>query len=111
MFLSKSSDETMSVFRFNSVKIILLKSDIIALTLRNRRFYNAKPTLLPCKTYGLRTQNNRFCNALKTKDLSEGCVCEKYLRIYAITHAIHRLHVAHYFSWRNGWQQKRVRTI
>ncbi len=64
MFLSKFANETMRDFRFNFVKIILLKSDIIALALRKRRFCSVKPTLLPCKTYGFGTQNNRFYNAL-----------------------------------------------
>ena len=52
---------------FASVKIILLKSDNCALTLRKRLFCAAKPTLLPCKTAAFRTQNNRFCNSLINK--------------------------------------------
>ena len=46
------------------VKIILLKTDNCALTLRKRLFYDAKPTLLPYKTAAFGTQNNRFCNTL-----------------------------------------------
>ena len=49
------------------VKIILLKSDNCALTLRKRLFYDAKHTLLPCKTAAFGTQNNRFCNTLMVR--------------------------------------------
>ena len=49
------------------VKIILLKSDNCALTLRKRLFYDAKPTLLPCKTAAFGMQNNRFCNTLMVR--------------------------------------------
>ena len=49
------------------VKIILLKSDNCALTLRKRLFYDAKPTLLPCKTATFGMQNNRFCNTLMVR--------------------------------------------
>ncbi len=87
MFSGKSYDETVSVFLFNSVKIILLKSDIIALALRNRRFCVVKPTLLPCKTYGFGMQNNRFCNALTDKQLDDSYACEKYLRFYCFLFA------------------------
>ncbi len=48
------------------VKIILLKSDNCALTLRKRLFCDAKPTLLPCKTAAFGMQNNRFYNTLIT---------------------------------------------
>ena len=48
------------------VKIILLKSDNCALTLRKRLFCDAKPTLLPCKTAAFGMQNNRFYNSLIT---------------------------------------------
>ena len=51
---------------FIFVKIILLKSDNCALTLRKRLFYDAKPTLLPCKTAAFGMQNNRFYNTLIT---------------------------------------------
>ena len=46
------------------VKIISLKNDNCALTLRKRRFYRPKAALLPCKRAAFGTQNNRFCNAL-----------------------------------------------
>ncbi len=46
------------------VRIIPLKNDIIGFALRNRRFYNAKPTVLPCKTVGFGMRNNRYCNVL-----------------------------------------------
>ena len=49
------------------VKIILLKTDNCALTLRKRLFYDAKPTLLPYKTVAFGTQNNRFCNTLMVR--------------------------------------------
>ena len=52
---------------FIFVKIILLKSDNCALTLRKRLFYDAKPTLLPCKTAAFGMQNNRFCNTLMVR--------------------------------------------
>ena len=48
------------------VKIILLKTDNCALTLRKRLFCDAKPTLLPCKTATFGMQNNRFYNTLIT---------------------------------------------
>ena len=57
----------MSVFLFSFVKIILLKSDNCALTLRKRLFCVAKPTLLPCKTAAFGMQNNRFYKALINK--------------------------------------------
>ncbi|ATV26716.1 hypothetical protein CTM62_08300 [Prevotella intermedia] len=60
----------MGVFPFNFVKIISLKSDNCALTLRKRLFCDAKPTLLPCKTAAFGTQNNRFCNTLTIRELS-----------------------------------------
>ena len=64
------------------VKIIPLKSDNCALTLRKRLFCNAKPTLLPCKTAAFGMQNNRFCNTLITRLLSNRYTCEKYLHLY-----------------------------
>ena len=67
---------------FSFVKIILLKTDNCALTLRKRLFCDAKPTLLPCKTAAFGTQNNRFCNTLITKQLRNSCACEKYLHIF-----------------------------
>ncbi|ATV29417.1 hypothetical protein CTM63_08760 [Prevotella intermedia] len=51
------------------------------MTLRKRRFCDAKPTLLPCKTATFRTQNNRFCNALMHNGLCNSYACEKYLHI------------------------------
>ncbi|ATV28640.1 hypothetical protein CTM63_05545 [Prevotella intermedia] len=60
----------MGVFSFNFVKIIPLKSDNCALTLRKRLFCDAKPTLLPCKTAAFGTQNNRFYNSLMIRELS-----------------------------------------
>ena len=61
---NKLTDEMVTLFSFCFVKIILLKSDNYALTLRKRLFCDAKPTLLPCKTAAFGTQNNRFCNTL-----------------------------------------------
>ena len=54
----------MADFRVGFVKIILMKNDNFDLTLRKRRFCNAKESLLPCKTYAFGTQNNRFYNTL-----------------------------------------------
>ena len=54
----------MAGFWVGFVKIILMKNDNFDLTLRKRRFCNAKEPLLPCKTYAFGTQNNRFYNAL-----------------------------------------------
>ena len=64
---------------FAFVKIILLKSDNCALTLRKRLFCDAKPTLLPCKTAAFGMQNNRFCKALIISLLYNRYCCEKYL--------------------------------
>ncbi|AWX07591.1 hypothetical protein CTM55_08240 [Prevotella intermedia] len=64
---------------FSFVKIIPLKSDNCALTLRKRLFCIAKPTLLPCKTATFGTQNNRFCNTLMYNELHNSYTCEKYL--------------------------------
>ena len=64
------------------VKIILTKNDNFDLTLRKRRFCDAKQPLLPCKTYAFGMQNNRFCNALIAKQLCDRYVCEKYLHLY-----------------------------
>ena len=64
------------------VKIILLKTDNCALTLRKRLFCDAKPTLLPCKTAAFGMQNNRFYNALIMKALHDRDACEKYLQTY-----------------------------
>ena len=66
----------------NFVKIILLKTDNCALTLRKRLFYNAKQPLLPCKTAAFGMQNNRFYNALIIKALHNRYTCEKYLQTY-----------------------------
>ena len=57
----------MSVFLSRFVKIILLKSDNCAFTLRKWLFCDAKPTLLPCKTAAFGMQNNRFYKALINK--------------------------------------------
>ena len=67
---------------FDFVKIILLKSDNCALTLRKRLFCNAKPTLLPCKTAAFGMQNNRFYNTLIYRLLCYSYICEKYLHPY-----------------------------
>ena len=72
----------MRVFRFNFVKIILLKSDNCVLTLRKWLFCSAKPTLLPCKTAAFGMQNNRFCNILMYRVLCDNYACEKYLHSY-----------------------------
>ncbi|ATV25901.1 hypothetical protein CTM62_03640 [Prevotella intermedia] len=64
MFFIKLTDETVRLFRFGFVKIILLKNDNCVLTLRKWLFCVAKPTLLPCKRAAFVTQNNRFCNTL-----------------------------------------------
>ena len=69
------------------VKIILLKSDNCALTLRKRLFCAAKPTLLPCKTAAFGTQNNRFYNALMMRRLHDSYACEKYLHLYCLLFA------------------------
>ena len=90
----------MRVFRFNFVKIIPLKSDNCALTLRKRLFCDAKPTLLPCKTAAFGTQNNRFCNTLTYRALCDNYACEKYLHSY-------RLLFAHKITW---VQCKNIRT-
>ncbi|ATV52045.1 hypothetical protein CTM50_02625 [Prevotella intermedia] len=49
------------------VKIIPTKNDNFDLTLRKRRFCDAKQPLLPCKTYAFGMPNNRFCNTLIAK--------------------------------------------
>ncbi len=72
----------MRVFRFNLVKIILLKSDNCALTLRKWLFCVAKPMLLPCKTAAFNEQNNRFYNALTIRELSSNYAYERYLHLY-----------------------------
>ena len=77
----------MRVFRFNFVKIIPLKSDNCALTLRKRLFCDAKPTLLPCKTAAFGMQNNRFCNILMHRVLCNNYTCEKYLHSYYLLFA------------------------
>ena len=61
------------------VKIILLKTDNCALTLRKRLFCDAKPTLLPCKTAAFGMQNNRFCNTLVMRMLRSNYAYEKFL--------------------------------
>ena len=67
-------------FRVGFVKIILMKNDNFDLTLRKRRFCNAKEPLLPCKTYAFGTRNNRFYNALIMKWLNNNYAYEKYLQ-------------------------------
>ena len=61
---NKLTDEMVTLFSFCFVKIIQLKSDNYALTLRKRLFCDAKPTPLPCKTAAFGMQNNRFRNTL-----------------------------------------------
>ncbi|AFJ08650.1 hypothetical protein PIN17_A1391 [Prevotella intermedia 17] len=48
------------------------------MTLRKRKFCDAKEPLLPCKTYVLRMQNNSFCSALIQSGLYDSYPCEKY---------------------------------
>ncbi|RRF88473.1 hypothetical protein D2S45_01065 [Prevotella intermedia] len=48
---------------FYFVKIIRAENGNFGLTLRKRRFCDAKQPLLPCKTYAFGMQNNRFCKA------------------------------------------------
>ncbi|RQE05753.1 hypothetical protein D2S45_04300 [Prevotella intermedia] len=66
------------------VKIIPLKSDNYALTLRKRRFCTPKAALLPCKTAAFRMQNNMFCNTLINNRLNKRHRCEKYLHLYSL---------------------------
>ena len=77
----------MRAFLLSSVKIILLKSDNYALTLRKRLFCNAKPTLLPCKTAAFGMQNNRFCNTLVMRMLRSNYAYEKFLHFYRLISA------------------------
>jgi len=79
-FLFKANTENIIGF----VKIILLKTDNCALTLRKRLFCNAKHTLLPCKTATFGMQNNRFYNTLIIKALDDKYACEKYLHTYSL---------------------------
>ena len=79
-FLFEANTENIIGF----VKIILLKTDNCALTLRKRLFCDAKPTLLPCKTAAFGMQNNRFYNALIIKALHNRYTCEKYLQTYSL---------------------------
>lgn len=60
LFFSKCLIEMMRVFRFNLVKIILLKNDNCALTLQKRRFYDAKEPLLLGKSGSLECENVYF---------------------------------------------------
>ena len=87
LFFSKCLIEMMRAFRFNLVKIILLKNDNCALTLRKRLFCNATLALLPCKTYAFRMQNNSLCNALAINELSNSYSCKKCLHAYRIIFA------------------------
>ena len=75
VFLPKTNTEIRPCF----VKIISLKSGNCVLTLRKRRFCDAKQPLLPCKTYAFGMQNNRFCKVLIYRLLCNSCACEKYL--------------------------------
>ena len=77
-FLFEANTENIIGF----VKIILLKTDKCALTLRKRLFCAAKPTLLPCKTAAFGMQKNRFYNALIMKVLHNRYAYEKYLQTY-----------------------------
>ncbi|OWP33460.1 hypothetical protein CBG55_04550 [Prevotella intermedia] len=52
------------------------------MTLRKRRFCDAKQPLLPCKTYAFGMQNNRFCKALIYRLLCYSYAYEKYLHNY-----------------------------
>ena len=90
LFFGKCLIEIMRVFRFNLVKIILLKSDNCALALRKWLFCRPKEPLLQCKTYAFRMQNNILCNALAINELSNRDAREKYLYIYPVlfTHKI-----------------------
>ena len=81
MFPSKLPDEIVRDFHLTFVKIILLKSDNCALTLRKRLFCDAKPTLLPCKTAAFGMQNNRCYNTLITRMLGKIYRVKKYLHI------------------------------
>ena len=74
----------MTGFRYDFVKIILIENDNFDLTLRKRRFCDAKEPLLPCKTYAFGTQNNRFYNALIIRWLCDRYACEKYLHLYCL---------------------------
>ncbi|AWX06716.1 hypothetical protein CTM55_03250 [Prevotella intermedia] len=66
------------------VKIILLKSDNCALTLRKRRFCTPKAALLPCKRAAFRMQNNMFCNTLINNRLNKRYRYEKCLHLYSL---------------------------
>ena len=66
------------------VKIIYKKNGNFDLTLRKRRFCNAKEPLLPCKTYAFGTQNNRFYNALIASLLHKRYVYKNSLHIYRL---------------------------
>ncbi|PIK21545.1 hypothetical protein CTI18_05260 [Prevotella intermedia] len=66
------------------VKIIPLKTDNCALTLRKRRFCTPKAALLPCKRAAFRMQNNMFCNTLINNRLNKRYCCEKCLHLYSL---------------------------
>ncbi|PIN27480.1 hypothetical protein CUC04_08870 [Prevotella intermedia] len=55
------------------------------MTLRKRRFCDAKQPLLPCKTYAFGMQNNRFYNMLVMSELCNSCACEKYLHSFNLS--------------------------
>ena len=61
-----------------------MKNGNFGLTLRKRRFCDAKQPLLPCKTYAFGMQNNGFCKALKTNQLDKRYSYKKYLHFYKI---------------------------
>ncbi|PDP83516.1 hypothetical protein CLI69_01230 [Prevotella intermedia] len=66
------------------VKIIPLKTDNCALTLRKRRFCTPKAALLPCKRAAFRMQNNMFCNTLINNRLNKRYCYEKCLHLYSL---------------------------
>ena len=63
LFVDKTELEKAG-YSISFVKIIPTENGNFDLTLRKRRFCDAKQPLLPCKTYAFATQNNRFYNAL-----------------------------------------------
>ena len=68
--------------RFGFVKIVHKKNSNFGLTLRKRRFCDAKQPLLPCKTYAFGMQNNRFWKVLIINELRNRNVCEKCLHTF-----------------------------
>ena len=62
--------------------IIRRENDKFDLTLRKRRFCDAKEPLLKCKTYAFGMQNNRFYNTLTDNLLCDRYAYERYLHLY-----------------------------